>query len=173
MSKKSLGIVVAFVIAIAACGSSSSKSSTPDTKSPKTTTSSSTPPDSSSPDSKAADPTSTTLQLVDTALGKVVADSDGKVLYLYVPDGTSTVSKVSAGVLTAWPPVLADGTPTVGPGLTAKPSTGKQPNDEEWVMYNGHLLYGFTGDTAAGDVNGNALGDVWYAVTAAGEPVQS
>ena len=106
-------------------------------------------------------------------MGKVVADSAGKVLYLYVPDGTATVSTVPAGVLTLWPPVQATAVPTLGPGLTAKSSTGAQPNGQQWVLYNGHLLYGYTGDTKAGDVNGNALGNVWYAVTAAGEPVQS
>ena len=164
MSKKMLGLMVAFAVVIAACGSSSaSKASDKSTTTSTTTTTT----------AGSTDATSTTLQLVDTTLGKVVADSDGKVLYLYVPDGTSTVSKVSAGTLAAWPPVKATGVPTLGPGLTAKSSTGKQPNGEEWVMYNGHLLYGFTGDTKAGDVNGNALGDIWYAVTAAGEPVQS
>ena len=107
------------------------------------------------------------------AFGKVVADSSGKTLYLFVPDGTSTVSKVPAAVLPAWPPLQAAGVPTLGPGLTAKSSTGAQPNGQQWVLYNGHLLYTFSGDTKAGDVSGNALGDVWYALTAAGEPVQS
>ncbi len=165
MSKRSFPIVVAFALVIAACGSSGgSKGSAADTGTTKKTTTTS---------AAGTDATSTTLQLVDTALGKVVADSAGKTLYLYVPDGTATVSKVSAGTLAAWPPVKADATPTVGPGLTAKPSTAKQPNGEEWVAYNGHLLYGFTGDAKAGDVNGNGLGNVWYAVTAAGGPVQS
>ena len=168
MSKKSLGIIVAFAVVIAACGSSggSSKSGGAYGDSANTT-SSSTPPDSTS------DATSTTLQLVTTTLGKVVADSDGKVLYLYVPDGAATVSTVSPAVLAAWPPVQADATPTLGPGLTAKATTGTQPNGEKWVLYNGHLLYSFSGDPKPGDVNGNGLGNVWYAVTAAGEPVQS
>lgn len=163
MSKKMLGLMVAFAVVVAACGSSSaSKAKSTDTTASTTTTT-----------TGSTDATSTTLQLVTTTLGKVVADSDGKVLYLYVPDGTSTVSKVSAATLAAWPPVKATGVPTLGPGLTAKSSTGTQPNGEKWVMYNGHLLYGFTGDTKAGDVNGNALANIWYAVTAAGEPVQS
>ncbi len=167
MSKKMLGVLIAFAIAVAACGSSSgSAAKTPASKP-------STKPASSSTTSGASDSTSTTLQLVSTPLGKVVADSAGKVLYLYVPDGTATVSTVPAGVLTLWPPVQATGVPTLGPGLTAKSSTGAQPNGQQWVLYNGHLLYGYNGDTKAGDVNGNAIGNVWYAVTAAGGPVQS
>jgi predicted lipoprotein with Yx(FWY)xxD motif len=163
MSKKMLGLMVAFAVVVAACGSSASKAKSTDTTTTTTTTTT----------AGSTDAASTTLQLVNTTLGKVVADSDGKVLYLYVPDGTSTVSKVSAGTLAAWPPVKATGVPTLGPGLTAKSSTGTQPNGEKWVMYNGHLLYRFTGDTKAGDVNGNGLANIWYAVTAAGEPVQS
>ena len=164
MPKKMLGVLCACAIGVAACGSSAAKTpaSTPSTK-----------PASSSSTSGSSDPASTTLQLVSTPLGKVVADSAGKVLYLYVPDGTAAVSTVPAGVLALWPAVQATGVPTLGPGLTAKSSTGAQPNGQQWVLYNGHLLYGYTGDTKAGEVNGNALGNVWYAVTAAGEPVQS
>lgn len=163
MSKKMLGLMVAFAVVVAACGSSSaSKAKATDSSTTTTTTT-----------AGSTDATSTTLQLVNTTLGKVVADSDGKVLYLYVPDGTSTESKVPAGLLATWPPVQATGVPTLGTGLTAKSSAGAQPNGEKWVLYNGHLLYGFTGDTKAGDVTGNGLGSVWYAVTAAGEPVQS
>lgn len=167
MSKKTLGVLIAFAIMVAACGSSSGSAA----KTPASTPSSK--PGSSSTTGGSSDPTSTTLRLVNTPLGKVVADSAGKVLYLYVPDGTATVSTVPAGVLAVWPPVQATGVPTLGPGLTAKSSTGAQPNGQQWVLYNGHLLYGYTGDTKAGDVNGNAIGNVWYAVTAAGEPVQS
>ena len=167
MSKKSLSVLIAFGIVVAACGSSSGSAA----KTPASTPSSK--PGSSSTTGGSSDPTSTTLQLVNTSLGKVVADSAGKVLYLYVPDGTATVSTVPAGVLAVWPPVPATGVPTLGPGLTAKSSTGAQPNGQQWVLYNGHLLYRYTGDTKAGDVNGNAIGNVWYAVTAAGEPVQS
>ncbi len=166
MSKRAFGIVMVFTVVIAACGSSGGSSGSgayggSTTKKTTSTTAAST------------DATSTTLQLVDTTLGKLVADSAGKTLYLYVPDGTSMVSKVDAGTLAAWPPVQASATPTLGPGLTAEASTAKQPNGENWVTYNGHLLYGFTGDAKPGDVAGNGLGNVWYAVTAAGEPVQS
>ena len=167
MSKKMAGVLIACAIAATACGSSSGCAA----KSPAKTPSSK--PASSSTTSGSTDPTSTTLQLVSTPLGKVVANSAGKVLYLFVPDGTATVSTVPAPVLTLWPPVQATGVPTLGPGLTAKSSTGAQPNGQQWVLYNGHLLYGYTNDTKPGDVNGNAIGNVWYAVTAAGEPVQS
>ena len=168
MSKKTLGVLVAFAVVIAACGSSSSSSKSGGGYG-KTTSSTAT----SSTSKPSTDATSTTLQLETTSLGKVVADSKGRTLYLFVPDGTSTVSKVPAGILSLWPPVQATGVPTLGPGLTAKSSTGAQPNGQQWVLYNGHLLYAYSGDQKAGDVTGNGIGSVWYAVTAAGGPVQS
>ena len=171
MSKKTLGVLVAFAVVIAACGSSSGSSKSGGAYGKNT--SSTTAPATSSTSKPSTDATSTTLQLETTSLGKVVADSQGKTLYMYVPDGTSTVSKVGASVLATWPPVQATGVPTLGPGLTAKSSSGTQPNGQKWVLYNGHLLYSFVGDSKAGDVKGNGLASVWYAVTAAGEPVPS
>ena len=98
---------------------------------------------------------------MDTSIGKVVAGADGKVLYLYQPDGGAEVSTVPAGILGAWPPVVAKSAPTVGTGLEqSKASTATQPD-------------GFTGDASPGDTNGNGIGGVWHAVTAAGDAVAS
>jgi predicted lipoprotein with Yx(FWY)xxD motif len=158
-------VVVIGVVGLAACGSDGDKSGgnadTSSTTRPSTT-------------STAAPGAAATLQLVDTSLGKVIAGADGKVLYLYKPDGTAEVSTVPAGILGAWPPVVAKTAPTVGTGLEqSKVSTGTQPSGVKWVRYNDHLLYGFTGDASPGDTNGNSIGGVWYAVTAAGDAVTS
>ncbi|MGH2527158.1 MAG: COG4315 family predicted lipoprotein, partial [Actinomycetota bacterium] len=40
------------------------------------------------------------------------------------------------------------------------------------VKYNDLPLYRFADDKAAGDVNGQGLGDVWWVLDAAGEPIQ-
>ncbi len=168
INRRWLGAVFGVAVLVTACGSSSeSKGGGANGSS---TTKASKPASSSTEPAPAGQ---TTLQLVDTPLGEVVANSDGMTLYLYVPDGTSPTSKVPADVLAAWPPMQATETVTLGAGLTQKAATPAQPNGEKWVSYNDHLLYEFAGDAAPGDVKGNALGDVWYAVTAAGEPVQS
>ena len=41
------------------------------------------------------------------------------------------------------------------------------------VTYDGHPLYLYSGDTAAGDANGEGVGDIWFAVTAQGTPAQA
>ena len=38
--------------------------------------------------------------------------------------------------------------------------------------YNGWPLYYFSGDSAAGDVNGQGVNDVWWVLDATGTPVQ-
>ena len=47
-----------------------------------------------------------------------------------------------------------------------------QPNGTSQVTYDGELLYYFAGDTKPGDTNGQAVGNVWFALTANGALVQ-
>ena len=162
---RSVVATVIGVLALAACGSSGGGSNA-DRADTSTTTRPTGTSSTSAPGAK------DTLALVDTSLGKVIAGADGKVLYLYTPDGAAEQSTVPAAILGAWPPVVVKTAPTVGAGLDqSKVSAATQPNGMQWVRYNGHLLYGFTGDAAPGDTNGNGVGGIWFAVTAAGDAV--
>jgi predicted lipoprotein with Yx(FWY)xxD motif len=165
---RSVVATVIGVLALAACGSSGGSSGAGSGADTSSTTKPTGTSSTSAPGAK------DTLTLVDTSLGKVIAGADGKVLYLYRPDGTAEQSTVPAAILSAWPPVVVKTAPTVGPGLDqSKVSAATQPNGMQWVRYNGHLLYGFTGDAAPGDTNGNNISGVWFAVTAAGDAVSS
>lgn len=114
-----------------------------------------------------------TVQVGDTELGEVLTDASGMTLYLYASD-EGTTSKVPDAVLDAWPPIEATGTPTAGEGLdAAKLTTATQANGQDWVAYNGHLLYRFTGDQAPGDVAGQGLGGVWFVLSSTGEKISS
>jgi predicted lipoprotein with Yx(FWY)xxD motif len=113
-----------------------------------------------------------TVRLVrNTKLGEqILVNPAGKTLYLYVPDGSSTTSTVPAAIKANWPPTTAPaGTIGVGAGVSlAKVAVHKQSDGVRQVAYNGHLLYTFIGDTKPGDVTGQGLGGVWYAVLATG-----
>jgi predicted lipoprotein with Yx(FWY)xxD motif len=153
---KSNGIAVVLALVAVACSSGGSGASGP--------TSSTTRP---------ADLATATLRVGRSPIGSVLTDADGHTLYEYVPNGKGATNQVPAADLAAWPPLVADGPVTLGTGLTATAGTAKQSNGQVWVTYNSRIVYRYSGDRAPGDVNGNAFGDVWYALTPAGEPVQS
>ncbi len=113
-----------------------------------------------------------TVQMTDDAdFGTILTDADGNTLYLFEQDqGTKTAC--TTGCSSTWPAVVADGQPTAGDGVDASLlGTAKQADGTVQVTYNGHLVYLYSGDSAPGDTNGQGIGDVWFVVSAAGEPV--
>jgi predicted lipoprotein with Yx(FWY)xxD motif len=105
-----------------------------------------------------------TVNLGDTALGKVLVNADGRTLYLFTKD-TATSSACSGGCASAWPPLTASGTATAGAGLDAsKLGTLTRADGGKQVTYGGNPLYTYEADQAAGDVTGHQVGSVWYAI---------
>jgi len=95
-------------------------------------------------------------------------------VYLYVPDGTSKTSTVPSGLKQLWPAVTATGAGAAGAGLDASKLTLEpQADGTMQAAYNGHLLYTFQNDKAAGDANGQGLGGIWYVLDADGNKVDS
>jgi predicted lipoprotein with Yx(FWY)xxD motif len=113
-----------------------------------------------------------TVQTTDNAdFGTMLTDADGNTLYLFEQDqGTKTAC--TTGCASTWPALTADGQPTAGDGVDASLlGTAKQADGTVQVTYNGHLVYGYSGDSAPGDTNGQGIGDVWFVVSAVGEPI--
>jgi predicted lipoprotein with Yx(FWY)xxD motif len=103
-----------------------------------------------------------------TALGSFLVDSAGKTLYVFTNDtpGTSTCTGNCAST---WPPLLTNGAPTTGTGVTASMlGTTTRADGSVQVTYNGWPLYYYSKDMAAGDTNGEGLFSKWYVMTAAG-----
>jgi predicted lipoprotein with Yx(FWY)xxD motif len=119
-------------------------------------------------ESPATDPA--TVQLADSDLGSILVDAEGLSLYLFEADtdGTSTCYDDCAAT---WPPLIAD-PPTAGEGVDdSLLGTTEREDGEMQVTYDGHPLYFFASDQAPGDTNGQAVGEVWYVVDAAGKAV--
>jgi predicted lipoprotein with Yx(FWY)xxD motif len=145
--------LVATVALLGACGGSDGKKETKRKSAPATT---------------AAQPGPATVKTAQTGIGTVLVDGDGKTLYIFANDQGAT-SAVPANVLQAWPPLAITGAPIAGDGVDAsKLKLAQQPDGQNWVTYDGHLLYRFTGDASAGQTNGHKLGNVWYALTPTG-----
>ena len=146
------------VLVVAGCGSSNSSSGS-------TSASATTP----APTSRSA-----TVDLRTTSLGRVLVDSSGRTLYLFEKD-KGPRSTCAGACASAWPPVTTTGAPTAGTGVAlAKLKTTRRPGGEQ-VLYAGHPLYTYAGDSAPGQTNGEGLdqfGAEWYALGATGGKVE-
>jgi predicted lipoprotein with Yx(FWY)xxD motif len=109
-----------------------------------------------------------TVALRDTPLGKVLVDGNGRTLYLRDSD-TATQVTCTGACATIWPPVISSGSPQAAPGLdSSKLGTVTGANGVQ-VTYNGHPLYLFAQDSAAGDTKGQGVGGVWWVISADGQ----
>lgn len=155
--------VIVFVGALlAACGSS------------KTSSTSTAPPYGAAPSTTAA----TGAAVVMTISGSTatyLTDGTGKSLYLFAAD-TGGKSACNGPCAAAWPPLTTTGSPSAGTGATAAMlTTIKRDDGSTQVVYNGHPLYYYGGDTAAGSTNGqglNAYGGLWWLVSPAGAAIK-
>ena len=93
---------------------------------------------------------------VGAASEAVLTDSSGKTLYYRTSDTASTAS-CSGGCASVWPPLTAAGSPTGSAGVTGKLTVVAGANGSQ-VQYNGHFLYRFATDTAAGQAKGEGVG---------------
>lgn len=118
---------------------------------------------------------SATLALGKTDLGKVLVGTGGRTLYLFEKD-KGPMSTCNGACAAAWPPFTASGKPKAGPGVdAAKLSTTKRSDGKQQIVYAGHPLYYYAGDSKAGDTNGqdlNQFGASWYVVSSAGQKVE-
>jgi predicted lipoprotein with Yx(FWY)xxD motif len=157
MSRKSItllssaAVLLLAALAVAGCGGSGS-AAPPTTK-----------------DGRAA-----TLGVADDSIGKVLVNSQGRTLYVFNKD-SGTQSACTGACAVNWPPLRANGKPTVGTGANASLTTSTpQSGGRSQITYNGHPLYLFKGDQKAGQTNGEGLtafGGQWFAVSPAGNQV--
>jgi predicted lipoprotein with Yx(FWY)xxD motif len=141
-------------LAVAGCGSSGSSSS-------------SAPPTTSSG-------RQATVGISNSGLGKILVNSQGRTLYLFGKD-SGTTSACTGACAGNWPPLRANGKPTLGTGADASlVGTIQRADGKPQVTYNGHPLYLFKGDKQPGDTNGEGLtafGGTWYVLSSSGNQV--
>jgi predicted lipoprotein with Yx(FWY)xxD motif len=114
----------------------------------------------------------TRITLHKTKLGKVLATSSGKTLYLYTPDAKNK-SNCYTGCAGFWPPLMAKGKLSAATGVKARLlGTTRRRNGKRQVTYKGHPLYTYTGDSKAGQVSGQGYQSIWYVVNSLGNAVK-
>jgi predicted lipoprotein with Yx(FWY)xxD motif len=115
-----------------------------------------------------------TVNLRQTKLGKVLAAKSGKTLYLFMADKKNK-SACYGKCATFWPPLTVASKATAGTGIKANLlGVTMRKDGKHQVTYNGHPLYLFKLDKAAGQVNGQRqdfFGGVWYVVSSSGKAI--
>jgi predicted lipoprotein with Yx(FWY)xxD motif len=165
---------VGIALVVGAC-SSGATSSSPAVTSPASSKAAT--PATTQASSPAATGTATvSLAAISGIPGKALVGSNGHTVYLFEADKSGT-SACSGACAAAWPPLIVSGTPKAGSGVSqALLGTIKRSNGAMQLAYNGHPLYYFTADTAAGTARGqglNAFGAKWYVVNASGSKIDT
>lgn len=109
-----------------------------------------------------------------TSLGTVLVTRTGHTLYLFTPD-RPTKSACTGACAASWPAyTVKPGTRiTVGGGARSARITTIKHGSTRQLVYGGHPLYAFSGDSAAGQTNGEGVDGTWYALSVAGKAVHA
>ena len=150
---------------VAACGTSTSTTTgSGDNATP-------TPSPTTAPTATATTASSSSSAIVSTANASVKGQTktiltDAKGMTLYYRTSDTATSVCSGACAQNWPPLLftGSGTPTSSSQLSGTLSVMNNTNGAQ-VAYQGHLLYTYIGDTAAGQLTGEGLGGVWFVAT--------
>lgn len=100
----------------------------------------------------------------DPALGTILTDPKGMTLYHFANDTTKGQSTCTDQCAQNWPPYTATEPLSLPAEMKGELSTIKRTDGTTQIAYNGIPLYHFAKDTAAGQTNGQEVGDVWYVV---------
>jgi Uncharacterized protein conserved in bacteria len=111
-----------------------------------------------------------------TKLGKVLATSSGRTLYLFMADKKGK-SACYGKCATFWPPLMKKGKVSAAAGVKANLlGTTKRKNGKAQVTYKGHPLYLFKLDKSSGQIAGqgqNFFGGKWFIVSSAGKAIKA
>jgi predicted lipoprotein with Yx(FWY)xxD motif len=115
------------------------------------------------------------VTLHQSSLGRILADSHGRTLYLWAHDKHHKSTCYGACAV-YWPAVTTHGSPRAAGGARkALLGTTRRRDGRLQLTYRGHPLYRFAGDTKAGETSGEGLTDFggrWDPVSAAGLAVR-
>ena len=91
----------------------------------------------------------------------VLTAPDGHTLYFFTPDTAGGKPTCTGGCASIWPALTATSPTEVSSAKGALTVVSGQ------VVYNGHPLYEYSGDSAAGQAKGEGIMGKWYAATPA------
>ena len=115
-----------------------------------------------------------TLSVAASRYGRIIVDGQGRTLYLFDAE-RSTTPECYGACAVAWPPLLVNNSPVAGGGLSQSLiATVARRDGSMQVAYNGHALYLYAGDRAAGEIKCQAVveyGGGWFVVDVQGNKI--
>jgi predicted lipoprotein with Yx(FWY)xxD motif len=144
-------IVLGFIVVLAACGSSGSK-----TKTTATTTAASTATTAAA---------GATVNVGQTSLGAVLVNAQGRTLYHLTTESATKITCTGPCAGT-WPPLTIPSgqQPQAGTGVTGTLTVVDRPDGTKQAAFNGQPLYTYAADSKTGDTNGEGIGGVWHVI---------
>jgi predicted lipoprotein with Yx(FWY)xxD motif/uncharacterized cupredoxin-like copper-binding protein len=113
-----------------------------------------------------------TVTTATSPLGQILVDGGGRTLYLFQHD-TGHGSTCYGACAASWPPLLNQGGPEAGTGISAvRLGTTARIDGTTQVTFEGHPLCYYVADTKPGDTTGQSLdqfGAKWYVLSSNGE----
>jgi predicted lipoprotein with Yx(FWY)xxD motif len=165
--------ILILTLILAACSEAPAASSAEETAAP-TPTVEATPSasESAEPSESAEASGEAAVVTADSDFGAILTDAAGMTIYFFAND-TEGTSNCEGDCLANWPPVEAEDSPAAGEGVTAELGTIERSDGTRQLTVNGFPAYYFANDAAAGDVNGQGVGGVWWVFGADGEHIES
>jgi predicted lipoprotein with Yx(FWY)xxD motif len=163
-AKRSLAVAagLTLLLALTACGGSRGGYGNANGAAPTTPA-----PAPAEEDAEDAEPVGiTTDRLVARSIprmGRVVTDAEGYLLYRFDADSQDT-SECVGKCAAVWPPVIAEGTPTLKGIARSKVGTIKRADGSTQLTLGGRPLYRYIGDPKPGAWKGQMVNGTWFVI---------
>jgi len=109
------------------------------------------------------------IKIEQTRSGPVLADGSGRTLYVYVEDLLTREPSACVGdCANDWPPALVSGKVAPVRGVAGHIGTIRRRDGLHQLTLDGRPLYTFAGDHSSGELRGNGVGNIWWAMTPSG-----
>jgi predicted lipoprotein with Yx(FWY)xxD motif len=160
VAKSRGALLLALVLLAAACGSSAAQSAAPNNsvRSDASTASAAAPAVSSTMNSQ---------------FGTILTDGSGRTLYFFDNDKPiKPQSSCTGSCVKVWPILSSSNGSSVGAGVDAtKLGHIVRTDGQTQLTYNNWPLYTFSGDSAAGQTNGQGIQGIWHVAGVDGKPI--
>jgi len=111
-----------------------------------------------------------TILLAQTKSLEFFTDANGMTLYHDAQDWPkntkppySPYTKCTGSCVATWTPFYTDSIKISAPLKADDFTTFSRPDGKKQIAYRGWPLYYYTGDNKPGDINGQGIGNIWYA----------